>query len=410
MKLTQAALRSLIKKAGRHSDGGGLYFRVLDANKAYFVYRYTLNGKERETSIGPFPEISLGEARDKHAELRKQVKVDKIDPLAAKAAPAAQAVPTFGVMADLYIQTHEGSWRNPKHRRQWVKTLGEYAAPIRDKPVDQIRTADVLAVLRPIWNDIPESASRLQGRIQSVLEAAQALGHIDEDKANPARWKGHLDKLLPKRQRLTRGHHRAMDYRALPEFMAQLAEINTVASRALMFTILTCARTSEVLHATWDDEISFADAVWRVPASRMKMGKPHDVPLTEEALAILSVQMEGRGRNPYVFPGGRPRQPLSTMAMSMLLRRLNADATVHGFRSSARSWMADQGVAFELAEACLAHTTSGNAAAYQRSSLLEPRRPLMQRWSDFVTGKANDNVVALKGRAHARAPRRRLKA
>jgi integrase len=409
MKLTQAALRSLIKKPGRHSDGGGLYFRVLPGHKCYWVYRYTVAGKERETSLGPYPELGLAEARIQHAELRKMVKVDRADPIAQKRrakASAAQpsAKPSFGQCADEFIAAHEPSWKNQKHTWQWRQTLGQYAGPIRAIPVDEIKTADILAVLRPIWSKTPETASRLRGRLESVIDMARALGHIDEDKANPARWKGHLDHLLPPAKKLgVRGHHKALAYADLRAFWTKLAEIDTTASRALAFTILTCARTSEVLHAVWD-EVSFADAVWSIDADRMKMGKPHDVPLSEQALRILGDQMVGRGRNPYVFPGGGPRQPLSAMAMAMLLRRLNVDATVHGFRSSARSWMADQGVAFELAEACLAHTTSGNVAAYQRSSLLEPRRPLMQRWSDFVTG-ANDNVIAIQGRA--RAPHRR---
>jgi integrase len=405
-KLTQIALKSLIRQPGRHSDGGGLYFRVLNDAKAYFVYRYTVNGHEHETSLGPYPEWGLAEARIKHAELRKMVRVDRIDPIAQKRAAKTvrpSVKPSFGQMADEFIAAHAGGWRNDKHRYQWAMTLTTYAGPLRDIPVNEVATADVLAVLKPLWTRTPETGSRLRGRIEAVIDMARALGHIDPDKANPARWKGHLDHLLPPAKKLgVRGHHAALPYDQLPEFMARLAEINTVASRALTFTILTCARTSEVLHATWD-EISFADATWRVPASRMKMQKPHDVPLSEQALRLLGDQTT---KNPYVFPG-RPRQPLSTMAMSMLLRRMGVDATVHGFRSSARSWMADQGVAFELAEACLAHTTSGLVAAYQRSSLLAPRRPLMQSWSDFVTGKNNANVVSIS-KSRIRAPYRRV--
>ena len=405
-KLTQAALRSLIKKPGRHSDGGGLYFRVLNDAKAYFVYRYTVSGKERETSLGPFPELGLAEAREKHAELRKMVKVDRADPIAEKRAAKTtppSAVPTFGAMADEFIAAHEPSWRSGKHAWQWKQTLGQYAAPLRDTPVNGVATADVLAVLKPLWTRAPETGSRLRGRIEAVIDMARALGHIDADRANPARWKGHLDHLLPPAKKLARGHHAAMPYDQLPELMARLAETPGVASRALTFTILTCARTSEVLHATWD-EISFADAIWRVPASRMKMQKPHDVPLSEQALRLLGDQMGHRGKSVYVFPG-RPRQPLSAMAMAMLLRRMGVDATVHGFRSSARSWMADVGTPFELAESALAHTV-GNAVvqAYQRSSMLERRRPLMQSWANFVIGSTGDNVVALKSRApHRRA-------
>ena len=197
---------------------------------------------------------------------------------------------------------------------------------------------------------------------------------------------------------------RKVPYADLPVFMAKLAETPGVAAKALAFTILTCARTSEVLHATWD-EISFGDAVWRVPGERMKMQKEHYVPLSEAALRILGDQMGGQTKNPYVFPG-RPRQPLSTMAMAMLIRRMGIDATVHGFRSSARSWMADTGVPFELAESALAHTV-GNAVvqAYQRSSMFDRRRPLMEDWAKFLSGETGDNVVRLKPRV--RAPYRR---
>jgi integrase len=399
-KLTQIALKSLVKKPGRHSDGGGLYFRVMGEGKSYWVYRFTVAGRERETSIGPFPELSLAEARERHAELRKRVKVDKIDIIgekrAAKTVQSISAVPAFGLMADLHIETHEGSWRNPKHRRQWVKTLGEYCADIRDKPVDQIKTADVLSVLRPIWNDIPESASRLRGRIEVIIDAARAHGHIPEDRSNPARWRGHLDKLLPKPAKLTRGHHAAMPYADLPAFWAKLAEINTVAAKALMFTILTCARTSETLGMT-GDEIIFPAEVWRVPGERMKMGRLHDVPLCDAALRLLGDRP--LGKKVYVFPGGRPRQQLSTMAMAMLLRRMGIDATVHGFRSTFRMWCSDVAHApFEVAEQCLAHVVGNSASqAYNRSDMLERRRPLMEAWGRYVTG-ADANVVHLKGR------------
>jgi integrase len=288
-----------------------------------------------------------------------------VDPLTQKRTLKASAAqpngkPSFGECCDQYLETHQTDWRSNKHRYQWRMTLTQYAAAIRDIPVDEIKTADILAVLKPLWVKAPAMAAKFRGRLESVIDMARALGHIDEDKANPARWKGHLDHLLPKRQRLTRGHHRALPYTDLPAFWTKLAEIDTTASRALMFTILTCARTSEVLHATWDDEIELASATWRVPASRMKMQKPHDVPLSDAALAILGDQLAGRGKNPFVFPG-KPQKPLSGMTLAMLLRRMGVSdvATVHGMRSAARSWMADQGVAFELAEACLAHPTRG---------------------------------------------------
>jgi integrase len=329
--LTQAALRSLIRKPGRYSDGGGLYFRVLGQGKAYWVYCYRVGGKERETSLGAFPELSLAEARDKHAALRKLVKTDKIDPIAQKRASKTvqpSTKPSFGQCADEYIRTREATWRNPKHCWQWMQTLTTHAAAIRDLPVDEVDTEAVLRVLTPLWTRVPETASRLRGRIEAVLASAQVDGWIPEDKPNAARWKNWLDRKLPKRNRLTRGHHKALAYAGLPGFWTKLTEIDTTASRALAFTILTACRTLEVLHMTWD-EISFPAAVWLIPAERMKMDEPHDVPLSDAALSILGDQQAGRGKNSFVFPG-RPRQPLSTMAMSMLLRRMGVDAPSTG--------------------------------------------------------------------------------
>ena len=243
----------------------------------------------------------------------------------------------------------------------------------------------------------PATASKLRGMIEVVIDAARALGHISADRANPARWRGHLDKLLPKPKKLTRGHHRAMAYSDLPEFMARLSEMPSPAARALRFTILTACRTSEALRMTWD-EVDFDKAVWTVPAGRMKMQREHTVPLSDPALAILRDQHEARGRNPYIFAGARPRQPLTARSMPMLLRRLGVPVTVHGMRASFRMWAADVAHApFELAEAALAHAVGNQTvAAYQRSSMLERRRPLMQAWGDFVTGKTGDNVIPLK--------------
>ena len=292
-------------------------------------------------------------------------------------------------MADQYIAAHEGSWRNRKHRQQWSQTLTTHAASIRDTPVDQVDANAVRTVLEPIWNKTPETASRLRARIEAVLAAAQVAGHIDADKPNPARWKGWLDHMLPNPRRLgARGHHPALPYAAVPAFMARLSGIDTAASKALQFTVLTVARSGETLGMTWD-EVDFDAATWVVPASRMKMKKEHAVPLSEQAVAILRAQEAERSTNPYIF-AGRPQRPLSGMAMSVLLRRMKeVPATVHGMRSSARSWMADNGVEFELAEACLAHAV-GNAVvqAYQRSSMLERRRPIMQAWAEFLDGGA----------------------
>jgi integrase len=366
-KVTNLNERALREKPGRHRVADNLFLKVLDSTRAYWVVRYSVGGVSREVSLGSSRKVTRADATGRYQAIMADVNKG-VDPLTQKrrakasGAQLCDAKPTFGQCCDLYLETHQNDWRNAKHRYQWAVTLGQYCAAIRGIPVDEIKTADILTVLKPLWVRAPAMAGKFRGRLEKVIDMARALGHLDEDRANVARWKGHLDHLLPKRQRLTKGHHRAMPYADLPAFMARLSEMPVAAAKALMFTILTCARTSEVLHMTWD-EVSFADEVWRVPANRMKMGTPHDVPLSDAALRLLGDQMGGRGKNPFVFPGGQ-RQPLSSMTMAMLLRRMGIDATVHGFRSSARSWMADQGVAFELAEACLAHQV-GNAVSLQ---------------------------------------------
>jgi integrase len=398
--LTQFALKSLIKKTGRHADGGGLYFRVIGKGKTYWVFRYRLNGVERETSLGRYPELSLEEARVRHAELRKQVKVDKIDPLAKRQAAKTALTtpttkPTFGAMADQYVETHETDWRNAKHRRQWAITLRVHAASIRNMPVDQVDTQAVLDVLKPLWAKTPETASRLRGRIEVVIDAARALGHISADRANPARWRGHLDKLLPKPKKLSRGHHAAMPYQEVPAFWARLDETPGTAARALQTTILCATRTGETLGMTFD-EIKSDKTVWSIPKGRTKVKKAHDVPLSDQAAAILRAQEAEPGKNPHVFPG-RPMKPLSDMAMSMLVRRLGVAVTVHGFRSSFRDWAAESGVVFEVAEACLSHRVGSDVTrAYLRTSMLERRRPVLQAWADYVTGKSSANVVPFR--------------
>jgi integrase-like protein/Arm domain-containing DNA-binding protein len=324
-KLTARGIESLSRRRGRYGDGDGLFLRVLDpGRRVYWTYRYTLNGRERETSLGSFPELSLADARAKHAALRKTVVTDKSDPLAGKrngksaASPASSAKPTFGVMADDFVATHEGGWRNPKHRWQWTQTLTRYCAPIRGTPVDQIGTDDVLAVLKPLWTRAPVTGSRLRGRIEKIIDAARALGHIDRDRANPARWKGHLELLLPKPKKLARGHHKALAYADTPAFVQRLRSVQAgnTAALALEFLILTATRSGETLNATWD-EINFDSATWTVPKERMKINAIFDVPLSDRALDILHAVEAKRGKNPFVF-AGRPMRPLSNMALAML--------------------------------------------------------------------------------------------
>jgi integrase len=396
---THTALSGWVTKPGRYRLGPGLFFRVLPGSKAYFVFRYYFGGKEREMSLGAFPEVTLADALDRHAEERRRVKREKIDPLAAKraakqAATAQKAaIPTFGEMADSYIETHKTSWKNAKHVWQWEQTLGRPCAVIRDLPVDQVDTADVLKVLQPIWTTKQETAARLRGRIERVLGAAKARDFIDRDKANPAAWRDNLDHLLSKRRKLTRGHHPAVPYADVPALMAKLKRSPGTAAKALMFTILTAARTGEVLGMQFG-EIDLAKAVWTVPADRMKMGKEHRVPLSDAALDILRAQEKARGkRQVYVFESpiaaGKKReaahQPLSSMGMPMVMRRMGAgDKTVHGFRSSFRDWAGEE-TQFprEVCEQALAHLVGGVEGAYRRGDSLEKRRDLMNAWASY---------------------------
>lgn len=398
---TPPVLKGLLKKPGRHPDGQakGLYFRVVGDGKAYWVYRFRISGIEREMSLGPYPELKLDEARAKHAELRAKV-LNKIDPLAgrrgAKPVATSSTKPTFGEMADKYVATHEGGWRNSKHRWQWTQTLTQYCGPIRDKAVDQIGTDDILAVLTPLWSSRSVTASRLRGRIERVLNAARALGHIDRERANPARWKGHLDELLAKPQKLARGHHAAMPCDQLPEFVRRLRASTSTAALALEFLILTATRSGETINARWD-EVSFETATLNVAKERMKTNEAFSIPLSDRAIAILRTLESGRGKNPFVF-AGRPQRPLSNMALAMLLRRLEIDVTAHGFRTSFRTWCSEVAhVEFELAELCLSHRIgSAVSRAYNRTTMTERRRPIMSAWADFVCGVGADNVVTLR--------------
>jgi integrase len=329
----------------------------------------------------------------------------KIDPLSnrhAAKSPTLSGKPTFGAMADQYVATHEGSWRNLKHRWQWTQTLTRYCGPIRDMPVDQIATAEILEVLTPLWADRSVTGSRLRGRIELIIDAARALGHIDRDRANPARWKGHLDKLLPKPKKLVaRGHLKALAHGDVPAFVNRLRteRPGATAALALEVLILTATRSGETLGMQWD-EIDFGKAVWTVPPSRMKTGEAFTVPLSDRAIGILRTLEATRGRNPFVF-AGRPQRPLSNMVLAMMLRRMGIDATVHGFRTSFRTWASDIAQAeFEVAEQCLSHRVgSAVSRAYNRTSMLERRRPLMSAWADFVTGKTGDNVVPFRAAA-----------
>lgn len=379
-----------IKRPGRHSDGGGLYLFVDLHGRRRWIFIYTRKGRRTELGLGGGRDLPLAAARVEAARLRELLAAGG-DPKAERAKD--KGVPTFGECADAYIEAMRPAWRNPKHVDQWVMTLKEYVKPLRAMPVDEVTTQDVLKVLQLRWQRTPETAERLRGRIENVLDAAKAKGHRSGE--NPARWRGHLDQLLPKRQRLTRGHHAALDYEAVPKFMADLRDRTGTAARALEFTILTAARSGEVFGAQWN-EIDREKGVWIIPASRMKAAREHRVPLSSQALEIVEA-MAQLGTNGHVFPGPKPGKPLSVTSMGMLLRRMKAGVTVHGFRSSFRDWASEAtGFSHEVCEMALAHTIENKAeAAYRRGDLFEKRRKLMDAWAGYCVRKAGANVTEL---------------
>jgi integrase len=388
-----------IATPGRHGDGGGLYLDVSAEGRKTWVFLYRsptvrvertgkLVGKQREKGLGSAQSITLAQARERAAEARAIV-ASGADPLDALEVDAPASVPTFGSVADRLISAMEVGWKNEKHRAQWRSTLKGHAAPLREIRVDAITTDDVLSVLEPIWTTKAETASRLRGRIEKVLDAAKAMGHRHGE--NPARWRGHLDHLLPRRQKLQRGHHPAMAWNRVPVFISELREMKGTGALALEFLILTAARSGEARGAQWS-EIDLDLKIWSVPASRMKAGKEHRVPLTCRTLEILKLMEPVTNASGLVFPGKNLSVPLSEMALEAVLRRLGAKpATVHGFRSSFRDWCGEH-TEFprELAEDALAHNVGNSVErAYRRGDALERRRPLMAAWEAYGCAVAN---------------------
>jgi len=389
-----------INKIGRHSDGGGLYLSVSPADRRRWVFLYRWRGKRIELGLGSARRVSLSKARELASQARDQL-AEGVNPKVARKASEAS---TFGEVADRLIEAMRPSWRSSKHAAQWEMTLRDYATPLRSAPVDKITTDEVLSVLKPLWKSKPETASRLRGRIERVLDAAKAQGLRSGE--NPARWRGHLDQLLPKRHRLTRGHHAAMPYLDIPEFMGELRKRGGTAARALEFTILTAARSGEVLGAQWE-EIDLDGAVWTVPETRMKAGREQRVPLSPRALKIAT-DLYATRNGVFVFSGDKPGGPLSVMALAMTLRRMKIKgATVHGFRSAFRDWAAERtNVPNEVCEAALAHTIENKTeAAYRRTDLFEKRRKLMQTWAQFCMMPASGATVVPLPRSQRKAAR-----
>lgn len=380
---------------GRVSDGGGLYLSISPDGRKRWVFMYALKGKQRELGLGSALKegVTLAKAREAAGAARRLLQAGS-DPIevkrASKRATAPQVVPSFGTFADEYIKTMRPAWHNERHAAQWETTLKTHAAPIRGKLVNEIDTEGVLSVLQPIWSKIPETAQRLRGRIELILDAAKSKGHRDGE--NPARWRGHLAHLLPKRQKLTRGHHRSLPYEQIPEFMKALRAETCIMARLVEFAILTGARSNEVRGCSWD-ELDLAKSVWTVPPSRMKAKREHRVPLCNRALEIIEELARVREGN-LVFPSPRGNK-YSDMAAGQLLKRMGygQQATLHGFRASFRTWASDT-TAFphDICEAALAHVIRDQTvAAYQRGDLLERRRKLMVAWENYC--QRGDNVV-----------------
>jgi integrase len=383
-----------LKVPGMYGDGGGLWLQITPSGNRSWAFRFMLQGKARQMGLGPLHALSLAEAREKARLCRRQL-VEGIDPLAARHAAKAAARAdlarqrTFHDCAAAFLGSHEAGWKNEKHRTQWTATLKTYAYPlIGELSIARIDTGHVCEILEPIWTAKAETASRVRGRIERVLDWAAARGYRSGD--NPARWRGHLDKLLPQRSKVQRvRHHPALPWQELPEFMAALRVNRSISARALEFTILTAARTGEVIGASWQ-EINLEAALWIVPAERMKPGREHRVPLSPGAIALLAQLPRLKG-NDLVFPGSRAKQPLSDMAMLQLLRGMKPGVklTVHGFRSSFRDWAGDRtNHPRDVVETALAHVIADKTeAAYRRGDALEKRRSLMVEWCNYCGGR-----------------------
>jgi len=386
-----------LTQPGRHADGGNLYLSISGEGwrRWTFLYRERGTGRLREMGLGPAigPKragLSLADARRKAAQAR-QLLYTGTDPLddkkAAKEAAelARRQAKTFGEFADQFIDSIASGFKSAVHLAQWKSTLKEYAGALRPMALKDIKTDDVLQVIRPIWETKQETASRVRQRIERILDAAKAQGLRSGD--NPAAWRGNLKELLANKKRVQRVHHAAVPYDDMPEFMVELRKRNSISALALEFTILTVARTGETVGAEWP-EFDLDKKVWTVPAERMKAGRPHQVPLPDRAVEILeALQVPGVAPTGFVFPGAKRGSALSNMAMLECLRDLRGrGATVHGFRSTFRDWAGDK-TKFprDVAEAALAHALRDKTeAAYRRSSALERRRELMENWSAYL--------------------------
>lgn len=391
------------RQPGMYADGDGLYLQVTSPSAKSWIFRYSRAGKKREMGLGSLNAISLADARERARICRRQL-VDGIDPLAARVQERAHLATNdakamnFDQCATAFIKAHAAGWKSSVHHLQWETTLATYVSPVFGSlPVQAIDVSLVMKALEPIWTSKPETASRVRGRIESVLNWAKARGYRSGE--NPALWKGHLDQLLPARSKVRAvKHHAALPYDQIAEFMQRLRSEEGAAARALEFAILTAARTGEVIGALWK-EVDFAAKIWVVPAERMKSNREHRVPLSSAALTVLT-SLEKSQVSDYVFTG-RNGGSLSNMALLMLLRRMGyADLTAHGFRSTFRDWAAEKtSFQAEVAEAALGHVVGDKVElAYRRGDFFEKRRRLMDDWANFASGIQSAAIISLAAR------------
>ena len=395
MQMTNIGLKRL-KKVGRHTDDQtkGLHLWVKPSMQMYWIFRYTINGRREGISLGAYPEIGLRTARQRAIEARNKIN-QGICPLsekkAAKAPIRESRSPKFSDFALSYIEAMRPKWRSDKHADQWVSTVKTYAFPfLGGMRLDEIDTDDIQRVLMPIWLQIPETASRVRGRIEKILSAA--ITHKYRQGSNPAVWKGHLENLFPAHQSVQK-HHEALPYDQLPKFMEGLKEIEGISALALQFTILNASRTGEVLLGLRSE---VKGDVWTIPASRMKAKKEHQVPLCSRSLELLEIAKSLDSESGFLFSNNGKH--LSNMSMLMVARRLRAGLTVHGFRSSFRDWVSEETEhSPEVAEMALAHVIGNKVeAAYRRGKLLERRRGLMKDWETYCLTGSWGNVVQLR--------------
>lgn len=388
--------------AGLFHDGLGLYLQVSTGGAKSWLLRYALNGKPQWMGLGSYNDLSLEQARTQR-DAKRGILKEGVDPIAAREAEqskrqlAAARTMTFDHCADAYIKSHRAGWKNAKHTSQWTNTLKTYASPIfGGTPVQAIDTAAVMEVLEPIWTTKTETATRVRSRIELILDWAKARGLRSGE--NPALWRGHLDKLLPQRSKIQAvRNHLALPYPDAPHFMTNLRERTGVAAKAVEYLILTAARVSEAVNATWA-EVDTEKRVWTIPAARMKANREHRVPLSDAALAVLRA-MQAQRQSDYLFPGWKIKRPITGAACLKLLRDGGlSELTVHGFRSTFRDWCAEQtNYPRDVCEMALAHTIKDKAeAAYRRGDLLEKRARLMDDWAKYLAQPRAASVTPIR--------------